>query len=916
MLLSCKPSLKIIITLLPFVLSACGGGGGGSSTPSPQAEITLDSIAEDDALSASEAMGTINITGSTGGDVVDGDVATLTVNDIDYTGTVTSNRFSIEVSGAELATSTEVFASVTTAAGTSEEVTAETEREFSVAPPVVSLSIDSNIAGDNIINLDESQQDISISGSVEGDVFDGNIVTISVSNETFEGALSDGTFDIAVPGAALVNINEFTASIETTTGSSLGEASSSGSLVYVVSIIPPQVSMIFPWDEAVVDSSVLTITAVVIDDEAIDEVLLNGASVEDITSTTTIPELEEARQSNPGSQVMVVRSEMVLPIGESTISISVSDTVGNTINPEASTVTRITDVPNYLFDDSENNRFIGPVPNIGRESLWVGIDKTSLEVTSLSPFSVPGSVHSVHSESGAIYSVQNSIDGNTTSIRMTSIDGFTTSDLISFDESIIPDGWRFTGLFDMHLNDAGDKLYIMQTLIPPETEDGGWQQIFYSYDIALNQISVLSNVFDGDDSISVRKFAYGGDALWGIISSRNRSTSRELMRIDINDGSKEVVVENLALYPIDITLDRENNTAYIIGLGDDDSVMVNLDSYEVTNIPTSSEDALAFAFPQPRDAVLDVESGRLLVGDSDLPFIATIDIATGERGSYTDTLRVGSGTAIATPSDIYVTDDESTAYVLGGGNNQVHKLLSVDLETGDRSIVLEFPVGGSSRGLSLSIDEENSAAYVVHNYSLYFVDLESGGSAVIASSSIGTGVDIVSIQAATLTGNENELVVAYNDGELLSLNTSTLHRTQLVSTDLEDSIRDLEFDAVNDRIFITTNDSGIFTFSIEETEASILLGECLDDLGENWLVSHGYVKSAGYDSQNNRLVLSGPQYLDTYAEIQLDDLSCNIYSDVYFDDGRYLASGDILAVRKNEVILVESSTRGEAILSK
>ncbi len=910
-----KSSSIITVFLLVSVLSACGGGGGGTSTPSPRAEITLDSIAGDDSLSATEAIGPITITGSTGGNVVDGDVATLTVNGKNYTGLVSANRFSIEVPGADLAASSKVFASVTTGAET-EELTAEAERAFSVTPPVVSLSIDSNIAGDNVVNLEESLQDISVTGTAEGDVFDGNNVTVSVSNETYVGALSGGVFDIVVPGAVLVNANELTVSIETSTGSSLGESSSSDSLAYTVSIVPPQISIVFPWDEAVVESSVITVTVVVVDDGEIEEVLLNGSPVQDITDTTSIPELDQARLDNPDSQVMVVSSEIVLPIGESTILISASDAVGNLTSPEGSTVTRIVDIPNYLFDDSENNRFIGPVPSFDRESLWVGIDKTSLEITALSPISVPGSVHSVHSENGVIYSAKRSIDGQTISIMETSLDGFTSSVLTSFDDSIIPDGWRFTGIFDMHLNDAGDKLYLMETLIPPEMGDGAWQPIFYHYDIALNQISVLSSVFDGGDSISGYEFAYGGDFLLVLITARNRAGSNELIKIDINDGSKEVVVSGLSFSPTEITLDRENNIAYIVGLGDGDSAAVNLDTYEVTNIPTSNDDALAFALPQPSDVFLDSENGRLLVGDSDLPYITTIDLATGERGSYTDSGRVGAGTAIAIPSDIYVTVDQSTAYILGGGNNQVHKLLSVDMGTGDRSIVFAFPVGGSSEGLSLSIDEDESTAYVTHNNSIYLVELDDGGSAVIANASIGTGVSIESIQAATTTANENELIVAYNDGELLSLNILTLHRSNLVSTGLGTTIRDLEYDRLNDRVFITTNNAGIFTFSIEDNESSVLLDECLDDLGLNWFSSHGYVKTVGYDSQNNRLVISGPEYLDTYAEVQLDDLSCRVYSGLSFEDGKYLASGDILAVRKNEMVLLESSTQGQVILSK
>ncbi len=901
-------STKIIIFLLVPVLFSCGGGDSGG-TPSPRAEITLDSITGDDSISASEAMGVVSIAGSTGGDVADGDIVTLTVGDNSYSGAVTANRYSIDVPGAELVAINELEVSVTIQVE-AEEITATALRAYSIVPPVVSISLNSSIAGDNIINLAESQQDVSVGGTVEGDVFDGDSVTIVIASDTYEGVVSGGTFDIAVPGSSLVNANALSVSIETNTGSSLGETTDSDSLTYAVSVQPPQVSMVFPWSGVVVESSTATITAVIVDDGEIDGVLINGSLAQDVTDTTSIPELEQARLANIDSDVMVVRLEIALPVGETAVSVVASDSVGNVTDPQISIVTRIIDQPNYLFDDSENNRFIGPIPSFERSSAWAGINKNSLQVEGLSPLSVLGSAYDVNSESGVIYSVE------TNSIIETSVDGFTSSIIASLDESIIPDGWRPTGLLDVHLNESGNVLYIMQTLIPPETEDGAWQPIFYAYDIALNQISVVSSVFDGDDSISGHEFAYGGDYLLAIITARNRSGVDQIIKVNLSDGSKEVVVDDLGFFPTEITIDRENNTAYVIGLGNADSASVDLDTYVVTAIPTSDEDALNFALPQPTDVVIDSENSRLLVGDSDLPYITTIDIATGERGSFTDNGRVGSGVAIGTAWDIYVTEDQSTAYVLDGGNNQLQRLLSVDVATGDRRVVSTFSPGIFDGELSLSVDEPNATAYVVHNNAIYLVDLDDGGTAIVASSSVGTGASIESIQAVSVTAEDNELLVAYNDGELLSLDVLTLHRVNLASTGLGSAVRDLEYDSDNNRVFITTNNTGIFTFSFQDSETNILWDECIDGDGVNWLVSYGYIKNAGYDAQNNRLVISGPEYLNVYAEIQLDDLSCTVYSGSSFDDAKYLESGDILAIRKNEMILLESSTQSEVVLSK
>ncbi|MFG3502273.1 retention module-containing protein, partial [Pseudomonas sp. NPDC047963] len=70
----------------------------------PAPTVTLDaSITADDVINASEAAGTVAITGTVGGDAKVGDTVTLTVNGKTFTGqVVTGNTFSINVPGADL----------------------------------------------------------------------------------------------------------------------------------------------------------------------------------------------------------------------------------------------------------------------------------------------------------------------------------------------------------------------------------------------------------------------------------------------------------------------------------------------------------------------------------------------------------------------------------------------------------------------------------------------------------------------------------------------------------------------------------------------------------------------------------------------------------------------------------------------
>ena len=81
---------------------------------SAAATISVDNITADDIINATEAAGTVAITGSVGGDAAQGDTVSFTINGTAYSGTVdSSSNFSIDVAGSDLAADTSFDATVT-----------------------------------------------------------------------------------------------------------------------------------------------------------------------------------------------------------------------------------------------------------------------------------------------------------------------------------------------------------------------------------------------------------------------------------------------------------------------------------------------------------------------------------------------------------------------------------------------------------------------------------------------------------------------------------------------------------------------------------------------------------------------------------------------------------------------------------
>ena len=190
------------------------------------ATIALDAnITADDIINAAEEATDIAITGTVGGDVQDGDTVTLTVNGTDYTGSVSGGAFSIDVPGTALTADgdTTIDASVTTTDAAGNTATATDTESYSVdTAATATIALDANITADDIINAAEEATDIAITGTVGGDVPDGDTVTLTVNGTDYTGSVSGGAFTIDVAGTELTADGDTTIDASVTTTDAAG----------------------------------------------------------------------------------------------------------------------------------------------------------------------------------------------------------------------------------------------------------------------------------------------------------------------------------------------------------------------------------------------------------------------------------------------------------------------------------------------------------------------------------------------------------------------------------------------------------------------------------------------------------------------------------------------------------------------
>ncbi|MEE3645082.1 MULTISPECIES: Ig-like domain-containing protein [unclassified Brenneria] len=216
-------------------------------TIAPDASITIDTITADNVVNAAESNQTISVTGQVGDQVRAGDAVTVTVGSETYQTTVNADgvTWSVSVPGSVLAGNTSVNATVTTADAAGNTTTADASRGYTVdtVAPDASITIDT-ITADNVVNAAESNQSINVTGQVGDNVQAGDVVTVTVGNETYQTTVNaDGTsWSVNIPGSVLAGNTSVNATVTTadTAGNTTTADASRG---YTVDTVAPDASI-------------------------------------------------------------------------------------------------------------------------------------------------------------------------------------------------------------------------------------------------------------------------------------------------------------------------------------------------------------------------------------------------------------------------------------------------------------------------------------------------------------------------------------------------------------------------------------------------------------------------------------------------------------------------------------------------
>ena len=294
-----------------------------ATTPS----VTINTIATDDILNASEAQSDLAISGTSTAEA--GQTVTVSLNGKDYTTTVSANgSWTLNVPAADLAGLTDGSVTVTASVSDKAGNPASVDHTLTVDVTVPAVTIHT-VAGDDVINVAEHNQAQIISGSATGAAA-GDKVTVTIGGQTYTTVLdAAGNWSVGVPASVISGLSDGSVTV---TASVTDAAGNTGSGTHNVTVDTGLPSVSF---NAISDDNVLNAV------EKGQDLSVSGTSANLAEGTVVTVTLNgknyTATTAADGTWSLTVPAADLSGLGEASYTLSATATngVGNSVSSSA-----------------------------------------------------------------------------------------------------------------------------------------------------------------------------------------------------------------------------------------------------------------------------------------------------------------------------------------------------------------------------------------------------------------------------------------------------------------------------------------------------------------------------------------------------------------------------------------------------
>ena len=289
--------------------------------------VTINTIATDDILNATEAQSDLAISGTSTAEA--GQTLTVSLNGKDYTTTVSANgSWTLNVPAADLAGLTDGSVTVTAAVSDKAGNPASVDHTLTVDVTVPAVTIHT-VAGDDVINVAEHNQAQIISGSATGAAA-GDKITVTIGGQTYTTVLdAAGNWSVGVPASVISGLSDGSVTV---TASVTDAAGNTGSGTHNVTVDTGLPSVSF---NAISDDNVLNAV------EKGQDLSVNGTSANLAEGTVVTVTLNgknySATTAADGTWSLTVPAADLSGLGEASYTLSATATngVGNSISTTA-----------------------------------------------------------------------------------------------------------------------------------------------------------------------------------------------------------------------------------------------------------------------------------------------------------------------------------------------------------------------------------------------------------------------------------------------------------------------------------------------------------------------------------------------------------------------------------------------------
>ncbi|WP_049021020.1 Ig-like domain-containing protein, partial [Enterobacter hormaechei] len=289
--------------------------------------VTINTIATDDILNATEAQSDLAISGTSTAEA--GQTLTVSLNGKDYTTTVSANgSWTLNVPAADLAGLTDGSVTMTAAVSDKAGNPASVDHTLTVDVTVPAVTIHT-VAGDDVINVAEHNQAQIISGSATGAAA-GDKVTVTIGGQTYTTVLdAAGNWSVGVPANVISGLSDGSVTV---TASVTDAAGNTGSGTHNVTVDTGLPSVSF---NAISDDNVLNAV------EKGQDLSVNGTSANLAEGTVVTVTLNgknyTATTAADGTWSLTVPAADLAGLGQASYTLNATATngVGNSVSSSA-----------------------------------------------------------------------------------------------------------------------------------------------------------------------------------------------------------------------------------------------------------------------------------------------------------------------------------------------------------------------------------------------------------------------------------------------------------------------------------------------------------------------------------------------------------------------------------------------------